>query len=214
MRKREKAAKSYFKNVIIALILTTLLFVGVFFFGYSVSYYKQQQIAQTQNEMKYSILSLQVELEILGDKCENFNPYEFSEQVDNLGNSIMALEQRLGSFNPGVLEEKKMYSILEAQHFLYISKHNDKCANKVPVILFFYSNSEAYKDRAEKIGFMLDSLKNQEEVMIYSFDYDLDSSLINVLKRSYNINSPNTLVVNRTILMKDVSNIEDIRAKL
>ncbi|MFW5846565.1 MAG: hypothetical protein ACOCUU_00255 [Nanoarchaeota archaeon] len=201
----------YLRNFIIAVILGTIIFIGIFFLGYILSYYNSQKLIQSQEDLRYELLSFEIQKNLLGDDCENFNPYLFSEKMDNLGRIIGILEQRLGENNPDILQQKKIYSLLETRHFLYIKENNENCPNEIPTILFFYSNEKNLKERAEEIGIMLSSLKNQEEVMVYSFDYNLDSNVIDILKQKYNINQPNMLVINEKAIINKFKNVNDIK---
>lgn len=205
----------YLKKFIIAFILGTIIFFSVFLFGYSVSYYKLQDTVKAQEDLRYSLLSMQVEEELLGDSCENFNPFRFSDERIRLGSIISVLEERLGKTNPQVLEQKKTYSVIEAKHFIYIKNHNENCEDKVPIILFFYSNIDLGKDEGARLGYMLTTLNNKrQDIMVYSFDYNLDSSLINLLKEKYKINAPNMLVINEKTPLNVFSTVEDIERLL
>ena len=214
MEKIIKEKHPYKKNLIIALVLGTLLFVGVFLFGYAYSNYNSQKLSQSQEELRYNLLSFEVEKELIEGDCEGFNPYFFTGEMDHMGSVIGILEERLGKRDARVLEQKEVYSLLQARHFLYIKEHNEDCNENVSNILFFYSNRKDYKDDAEKLGVMLSSLKNQEEVMIYSFDYDLEGNLLKILKEKYNVSRPNILVINGKTFLNKFENVEDIRKHL
>lgn len=209
---REKP--KYLRNLLLAFVLGTILFISIFLLGYNISYNKYRNLLTSQEQLRYNLLSFEVEREILGDSCENFDPYLFAGEMDYMGGIIGLLEQKMGKNSREVFEQKKVYSLLEGRHFIYIRDHNARCLNKVKTILFFYSNSQESKDYAERLGYMLTSLKNQEEVMIYSFDYDLDSSFLKTLKKRYNINQPNLLVINENTVLNVFENIEDIKQLL
>lgn len=214
-KKQKKSKHPYLGNLILAFILATLLFMSVFVLGYTISYYKYKGVIDSQERLRYDLLSFEIEREILNQSCEGFNPYLFADEMDNMGGVIGILEQRLGENNPQVLDQKKVYSLLEARHFLYIVDHNAKCSNNtIPTLLFFYSNAEESKDEAEKMSYMLTSLKHSEEIMIYSFDYDLDSSLIEILKVRYGVIRPNLIVINEKRELAVFDNVDEIREKL
>jgi hypothetical protein len=50
--------------------------------------------------------------------------------------------------------------------------------------------------------------------MIYSFDYDLDSSLITLLKDKYNVIRPNLLVINERRLLNVFEDVDEIKDEL
>ncbi len=137
--------RSYLKNFIIAFILGTIIFIGIFLLGYTLSYYNSQRLIQSQEELRYDLLSFEIQKSLLEDNCETFNPYLFSEEMDHLGEVIGILEKRLGKNNNEVLQQKKIYSLLETRHFLYIKEHNENCPNNISTILFFYSNKKNFE---------------------------------------------------------------------
>lgn len=202
---------NYLGKVILAFILASIVFVLIFILGYTISYNKYQAVAQSQESLRYTLLSFDIEREIIGDSCENFNVYRFTEELDNMGRVISILETRLGKNNPQVLNQKKTYVLLEARHLLYVSDYNKNCNNSFPVVLFFYSNNEGDKDRADRLGYMLSSLKGKNSnVLIYSFDFNLDSSLVVLLKDKYNITASNQLVINDKTYHESFTNVDEL----
>ena len=191
------ARKIPFARVLLAFLLATLFFLMGFLVSYLISYSRYQSVLGVQEQIRYNLLGLDLEKELARDSCDIFNPEEFTRELGQMGNTITLLEDRWGKTDERVLEQKKVYSLLEVQHFLLVQENNKQCGTKYPEILFFYSNLGSYENRANQIGFILGNLKLQNSnVMVYSFDYDLDYAIINILKEKYNITEPNTIVVN------------------
>ena len=211
MQKSEGNRPPYFGKLVLAFIIATIIFVGVFLLANTIAYNKYQEVLNTQESLRYDLLGFEIEDELIGKSCENFNPYWFSDRVGDMQAVIEILEQRLGKTDIRVSEQKKIYSLLEVKHFLYIKDHNLNCDDDFPTILFFYSNQGSFGDEADKIGRILTSLKKKDpDVMIYSFDYDLDASIVLLLKQKYNISSPNSLVVDEGIPKQGLDNIDDL----
>lgn len=215
MDKKNKGREFNKKLVVLAFLVSTFIFLSGFLLSYMVTYSKYQSVSADQEEIRYQLLSLELEKELLSDSCDFFDPYRFSKELDKMGSLIGILEERFGKYDSKVLKQKEIYSMLEVQHFLLIKENNLQCDVKTPVILFFYSNLEDFVDEAEKIGRILSTLKNDNsEIMIYSFDYDLDINLINALKFKYDIDARNAIVVNEETLIKNLNNINDIKDAL
>jgi hypothetical protein len=211
----EPARPAYLKRAIVALIISTLIFIGGFILGNTISYSKYESISSAQENIRYNLLSLQIERELLTSSCNGYDANSISSQLDNMGGIIGTLEQRLGKTNTDVLEQKKIYTVLEVEHFLLIKDYNKKCIKSVQTILFFYSNKKEFSDQAEKTGYILTNLKTKKyNIMIYSFDYDLDSPLIKQMKKNYNVSEPNTIIVNEKNKTIEINKIDDVEKLL
>jgi len=105
--------------------------------------------------------------------------------------------------------------MLEIQHLLLIDKYNKNCNKTIPIVLFFYSNEENFIVQAEKMGFILSTYKaNNKNIMIYSFDYSLNTNLINLLKKKYDITQANTIIINGQTKVWNLNNIDDLKKYL
>lgn len=204
--------KTFGMRLALSFLIATFIFFSGFLISYLVSSYQCKAISESQERLRYNLLEIEIQRD-LGD-CNNFNPYIFSGELDYVGSVTEALETRFGKLDPKVVEQKKVYSLIQAQHFLFVRENVEKCKIDLDVILFFYSNEWPYADSAEKIGLMLYSLKNRREVMVYSFDLDLDSSTIEILRDKYNISQPNTLIINENIKIESPENVEEIEGYL
>jgi hypothetical protein len=206
----------YFSRLVVAFLLASLVFFGAFVMGYNVSYSKYMNLAQSQENLRYSMLSFEIEKQIIDDNCSNFNPLLFYDEVNQLGDIIGILEDRLGKDNADVLEQKKIYSLLETRHLLYVMEHNNRCSNKYPIILFFYSNTKEFSEGGQSLGYILTSAKNNRNdmLLIYSYDYDLDSNVIALLREKYNVTSPNSLVINGKTYSKNINDLVTIEEYL
>ncbi|MFH1326975.1 MAG: hypothetical protein ABIH59_02510 [archaeon] len=199
-------------RVIISFLIAVFLLIFAFLIGYMVSFMNYQRISSIQDTIKIDILSTQLAGELLGEcNKEAFNI--FSENLDQSGSLLFILEDRFGKDDVNVLEQKKQYTLLEIQHFLAVKDYSRRCSDDIDTILFFYSNQEDYMDQAENIGKVLNRIKGEKEsdLMIYSFDYDLDIKILTLMKHIYSVNFPNTIVINEVFVLENVNNINDIR---
>ena len=198
-------------RVLIAFFISVAVLVFAFSAGYMVSFFNYQSISATQNVIKTDILSTQLSGELL-QECDDHAFYVFSKKLEEAGGLICIMEERFGKNDKNVLEQKKQYSLLEIQHFLAVEKYAKACNKDMNFIFFFYSNSDKEGNTAEKVGRILDKVKDEmdQKVMIYSFDYDLDLDTIQLLRYLYKVYSPNTVVVNKNNVLNNVENIDQV----
>lgn len=208
--------KTSINRVIFSLILALLAFSTIFMISYYVSYSEYQRISKEQISVLYTILNFDIKNSLLAHSCQNIASENLASEMDHMGSIINLLEQRFGKQDSRVLEQKKLYSSLEAEHFIYVRDYNLECAKNISTILFFYSNEETYSNSADRIGYILSSLKNKkgDVVMIYSFDYDIDAEAVNLLKNKYSVDKPNTIVVNEREKISDLKSIDEIEKRV
>lgn len=200
-----------FGRILLSLLITTLIFSAGFLTSFLISYSRYQSINLAQERIKYELMGIDLERELLVASCPKFKAGTISEELGEMGAFMGILEERFGKTDSKVLEQKKIYTLLQLKHFQLIKSYNDACSGEIKSILFFYSNDKVFEQDAERKGRILSNIKkNNQEVMIYSFDYDLDMNLIKLLIEEYNITQPNTLVINEEIKLERVYNIEDI----
>ena len=198
-------------RIILAFIISNIIFWAGFGLSYSLYSMKYQSVAINQAEIRYDLLGLELEKQLLTSSCNLPDFQSYSEELDNMGSSISLLEEKYGKKDKKVLDQKRIYTMLEIQHFLLIKSYNEKCNPKISSILFFYSNDEKLMDQGEKIGYVLTTAKQRNNsLMIYSFDYDLESNLIGTLKKKYNITQANSIVINEKVVLNNLNNINEL----
>ena len=87
---------------------------------------------------------------------------------------------------------KSEYFVYELRHFFLVNKINDACRKDYKPILFFYQEEIESSNQ----GMVLTSLKSEDpNMMVYSFEYGLDVSVIDSLTKIYHINETPTLII-------------------
>jgi hypothetical protein len=198
-------------RAIIAFFIAIFVLVVAFFSGYLVSYMNYQRVSSIQDTLKTDILSTELSGQFLTN-CNIDALSTFSENLDKAGSFISILEDKFGKNDTNVIEQKKQYTLLEIQHFLVIKNYIKNCNSSINTILFFYSNSVNNGDDAERIGKILNNLKieNKGQLMVYSFDYNMDLSILNLLKNVYKVYEPNSLVINEVNIISNLQNIDEL----
>lgn len=205
---------NYALKYIISFFIATIIFIIVFLASFGVSYLNYTKVVEEQSVIRGYIEDLDSSLD--GENtCDEGLLLKASEKLDVAGSRMSLLETRFGKNDARVLKQKDLYSELEVKHFEITKAFDVECGKDFSTILFFYSNSENDKDNSERVGFILSTFKNKNpgSVMIYSFDANLDSEIINSLKTKYGVSEVPMIVVDEGI-PKNIRNIDDINEKI
>jgi len=213
MTKREFQSK---KRYIVAFIIATLVFILVFFISYSLSYFEFQRVSNLQIKSTYDIFEDKLDYSIFNLGACSVDSFEkISEDLHFQGRIIDDLEKKLGKDNLEVLSRKKFYTLIELEHLEFVKMLNQNCGLDIDTILFFYSNEKEDLGRSEEVGRLLGVVHSKNsKVIIYSFDINLDSELIEKLKTLYNVEVSPTVVLDENTVLVNPKNIEDIEKYL
>ncbi len=186
------------KRYLFAFLIGTFLFVLLISLSYSIAYFQYNRISNMQTNLANSIFDGKFSYTLFGnDICLENNFREVSNLLAFQGKSLEDLEDKFGKKDRGVLERKKFYTILLLEHLDYLNLYNEKCNSSIDYVLFFYSNNNLDKDKSVDAGRILDYVyANEDDLIIYSFDYNLNSEIIFSLIEKYDIESVPHVVVN------------------
>ena len=205
------------KRYIYAFIIATALFILGFLITYSVAYIEYQRVVSLQDPISYEIFKNKMKHSLFNeDICSDNAFIEISEDLRIQGSFISAMESKLGKENKNVLFRKKFYTLIQLEHFEFVKTINKKCNKSINTILFFYSNNEEKRDQSENIGRLLSVIfqQNQDNLIIYSFDTNLDSEIINLLKEKYDVSTPIKIIVNENESFTTLTNTNQIQPLL
>lgn len=200
-----------YSRMFLSFILSTTILIIIILIALGASYYNYQKISSQNNIVAKYLEDIDILLNMSVADCGKDIILESSIILDEVGGELDLLEKRFGKTDPRVLEQKVLYSQIELKHFQIIKKIEEQCNQDYITVLFFYSNSEELKDESERMGFILRTFKKEEplKVMIYSFDFNLESQIIEGLKEKYNVMGAPSVVVNEENQFY-VRNIEDL----
>ena len=201
-------------------LLAFLIGTGIFVLGFLIvnwlSLLEYKRISQLQEEISYEIFEDKISYSLFGkDICSDSSYKKISEDLAFQGRIIDDLERKFGKSDDRVLQRKKFYSLILLEHFEFVNIRNEECNGKVNTILFFYSNSLDNIGRSEEVGRILGSVyERNDNVVIYSFDVDLESDLIEELKKRYFVEEPLEILINENIKINNLKNIGEIERHL
>lgn len=194
MERRVQSKKRYF----LAFGIATVIFLLGFLITYGIAYLEFQRISSQQTELSYGIFQDKLKHSFFEETlCEETTYKDVSEELSFQGRIIDDLEKKFGKQDQKVLLRKKFYTLVELEHLEFVKQLEKNCNKTINTILFFYSNNENEIEKSEELGRLISSVAEQNEnLVVYSFDINLDSELINLIKETYQIDKPQTLIVN------------------
>lgn len=197
-----------YNRLILAFLAATFLFLIGVLIGYLIRMNLTGSAIKEQDILKNDIVDLEtISLMQVSYPCNSLVLYKSSEKLDAIGEMINVLETKKGKDDPDVLELKKVYSILEFRHYMLVKTRNEKCNSNFSTILYFYSNEKNCKDNTDKVSFILSYLKKKySDFNVYSFDLNLDSDIISILKKEYNLKGCSQIVLNDKKINQTIDN--------
>jgi hypothetical protein len=194
-----------------AFLIASAAFVIFFAFAQGISYLSYQSLDRHTDLIASSVG--QFEDVLANFECDPSLHVEASSRFDLIASKLNLLEKRFGKNDARLVGVKMNYSDLEYRHFLITERFNSECNSNFTSIFFFYSNRNSrIQGQSERMGFILTTLQrtHSNEVIIYSFDADLNSSLIVDLKEEYDIEEVPSIVVNggEPFVPKDLDELE------
>lgn len=186
---------------VLVFLITLGLFVLLFLFSDFFYARRVAEVRRIENNINQSILESELQYALLADiSCEE-NGAQGSfllAELNDLATRLSYLEEQRGADDAEVVALKKYYSLLQVKDYLLLRERGRECGERPPSILYFYSNKGDCPD-CTKMGFVLTAMREDyENLHIYSFDYNLGLSVIETLKRIYNLSGElPALVINR-----------------
>jgi len=180
-----------------AFILTLFIFLLVLVTNSFLNDAKLNRLNSIYDDLRIDTLNAELQYALLSENpCLALNFKPLNNELFELGNKLTYMEEQQGKKNQQVLSLKKYYSILEARHWLFIKKASQECNTNATPILYFYSNEPDCKN-CETQGFVFSYVKKvMPDILVYSFDVNLDSSAIYTLKINYNVTTTPSFVIN------------------
>lgn len=177
------------KKYLLALGITLVVFFGALIVSNKIATQRITEIKAIENNISMDILSSETQFALLKDSsCKAIDHgTAFSEELSNLAQKLSYMEDDLGTNNLEVISLKKYYSLLQVKDYLLVKQVQEKCGVKPITIIYFYSNKGNCDDCVRE-GYVLTKLRQEfPELRIYSFDYNLDLSVVKTMKSIYGV---------------------------
>jgi hypothetical protein len=204
------------KRYVVSVLIGTFVFVMIILLSSYISQLQFKRVSNVQEDMAYGIFEDKLDYSLFDlGICsqESFN--DISKALGIQGRIIDDLEKKLGKNHEGVLFRKKFYTLIELEHFEFVKLLNKECDIGMNTVFFFYSNDKKYLDESEKLGRLLDAFYTRNKnLIIYSFDINLNSELIEKLKKKYSIEQPNTIVLNEDVVLHNPKTLDLLESPL
>lgn len=205
------------KKYIFTFIVTVTIFATAFFASTFFSNKRVENVKFIQDNIAIDILSSETQFDLLKEvSCQNVSGSMLSPELSLLGDKLSRTESDRGEKDNDVIYLKKYYSLLQIKDYLLSKKVAEKCgALKKPVfIIYFYSN-QGNCSECQREGYVLTRLKEKyPDLRVYSFDYNLQLSVVDSLKDIYRITNALPALVIEDKTYTGFRSVEELEALL
>jgi len=172
------------KKYLFFLMITIGIFIIVFGLVNFLNNQRLESLDDLQRKVTIDLIANETQFDLLKTApCGSIKDTILSRELGELGKKLDFAETNQGADNPSVIQLKKYYSLLQVKDYLLMQELSEKCDVDIDSILYFYGNDCS---ECTKQGYVLTQLKNRyPELRIYSFDTDLDFSVIETFTSLY-----------------------------
>ncbi|MBS3055311.1 MAG: hypothetical protein J4452_02345 [Candidatus Aenigmarchaeota archaeon] len=196
------ARKLKFEIYLISGAITAgILFLGIFF-GVTVSKSKVDNLQSELDKLKMSQEDLNLEFVLIAtsrNQTCNLISYELDKVIDNaaqLGERVSLYETSEKIKDDRFSFLKDDYTITLIRYWFFLDRMKTECnRTNFVTVLYFYSNDKC--DDCNKQGLVLNVIKQtyQQDVMIFAIDSDSRLNVVDLLKKTYQVETVPSLVV-------------------
>jgi len=194
---------------LISLLLTVFIFSLGFFLSYGLDILRINELDNEINNYQLSSEAYLIQKDFIntfgGDKCAIISSkvQELKEEVSQVGTDLSKYGEKTLFKKRDFDYLKRKYFLLELKFYSLLKELRD-CDDRYIPILFFYKKDE---DLSVRQGYILDELGKslKSEVVVFSFDIDYeDESLLNLLRKKFNISSSPTIIIDDKIKIERI----------
>ncbi len=204
-----------YTKYVISFVITLSIFLTAFYISNYFSNKRVDLVKNIQENISIDILSNEAQFDLLGEtSCSNLDSSILSSELTEIGNKLNRTQEELGHKDSQVIYLKKYYSLLEIKDYLLNKRLAEKCEDKkIGFVIYMYSETGC--EDCDKQGYTLDKLKTlYPGLRIYTFDYNLDLSVIETLKKIYKLRGEFPIIIINNTPYFGFRNLEDLEQLL
>ena len=207
--KRELSVNLY----IIALVVTVVIFCLGIYVGMVIDESAKANVDSELKALEQDLYLSRIML-LMEEDTTSFCPI-YSEKLESVNGQRQLIGDRLEYLETvrGVYDEemKERYFYLEMENYLLMDKMSRECGGEFVPVLFFY---ERDGETSLSQGEVLNQLRAAyPQVKVFSFDGNMDTAIVSVLKEKYLVSSYPAVVFNGTRLV-GFQSLEQLEKKL
>ena len=184
-------------KILLAALIATLLFVLGLLLGYLYSINTRTNTEVLTQSIYNDLIETQIQKDLLNQyPCSNERLSILTNKLGNVGSTLDVLEKRLGFSNKEVLNIKRLYILLQLNHYLLEKQRNSECGSNNTFIFFFYSNADQSQKGTDVANILQYTRANYPNTRVYSFDDQIKLDIIETMKEQYNITAFPGVVIN------------------
>jgi len=191
-------------------VITGLIFISIMFANSLMNDKREGAVMERMNQVVEEYEEMQnllIMSEFFGEEStcvalENML-YNMNKGLWDLGKKIDSYREATQEFlkDPFYQEQKRQFNRKQSLYFSIMKRLEDKCEFNQTIVSYFYKKKE-YCENCDAVSFVLSDIRNdleniekEDELLIFSFDADLDLPSINLLTRFYNITEYPSIVI-------------------
>jgi len=186
------------RNLALAILLSTLIFIFGLIIGNYTSGLKYGDFENTLSDLRMQTMSMELQYDLLSeDPCFIGNETYLTQELSEMNSKLDHLETLYGTSHPDIIRLKQQYSLFQIQHWMLFRNAQKKCDNlNYTLILYFYSNQKCEGCKEQGVILSAFRKKYNQEVRVYSFDQEIEDPVLVTLRQRFGVASAPSIVFN------------------
>jgi hypothetical protein len=172
---------------IVVFFITLTLFLSAIWLSSFINNNKLDEIKDIQDKISIDISSSETQFQLLSSiSCKDVSASALSDELNNLADKVSFSEQNIKNKDQ-VIDLKKYYTLLQIKDYLLMQKIQQKCNMPIVPIFYFYTTRDNCSNCVKQSAVLSQLRTKYPELRVYSFDYNLDLSALDTLKKIFKV---------------------------